>query len=368
MLRHLYNRALQERIETHQAGRKINYYDQQAQIPGFKEERPWYKSIYGQSLYDCLQRLDNAFKAFFRRCKTGEKPGFPKFKKRGDWNSITYAPAYKMAGGGIPVNGLLNVPKIGKIKIVYHRPMSDDSKIKTMIIKNDGGKWFACFSVEMNLDIEPKQGFSAAVGIDMGLKDFVYTSAGARVPAPKHLSKSLKKLARLQRRLSRTKKRTAKWYKLLRAVQRVYFRIRCQRNDFLHKAANSILDKYDLVAIEDLNIKQMTRRPEPVPDGAGGHLQNGAKQKSRLNQGINDAGWFQFRLFLEYKAIAQGKQIIPVPPAYTSQKCSECGAIVKKALSVRTHRCECGYTANRDLNAARNILAAALRGLAVNAA
>lgn len=289
---------------------------------------------------------------FFSRIKNGESPGFPKLKKRGQWNSITY-PQYKDA----PASEI-KVPKVGTIKLVYHRELPENAKVKTLTITKEAGKWFACFSVELSLNIEPKQGLPTSVGIDMGLYDFYYGSDGSQVSVPKYLGKKEKQLKRLQRRLSKAKKGSKQYCNILKALQKCHYRVKCQRNDFLHKTANSLLDKYDIICHEALKIKNMIRRPKPKHDeDTGKYLPNGASAKAGLNKSIADAGWGRFFEFLCYKAEALCKQVIPVVPQYTSQKCSNCGEIVQKLLSTRTHRCPyCGFVANRDHNAALNIL------------
>ncbi|MGD9687524.1 MAG: RNA-guided endonuclease InsQ/TnpB family protein [Desulfobacter sp.] len=363
MCRHLYNWNLKERIEAYEKdGTIISYNQQQNQLPQLKIERPWYKGVYSQVLQDVLRRLDNGYQAFFRRVENGETPGFPNFKKHGEWNSITY-PQYH----AFP-ESRIKVPKVGIVKTVHHRQIPKEAEIKTLTIIREGCKWFACFSVELPLDIEPEQDLQNAIGIDFGLNDFLYASDGSHVSTPKFLRKSLDKLARLQRRFARAKKRSARWYKLLKAIRKCHYKIRCQRHDFLHKTANALLKLGNVICHEDLNIRGMSRRPKPVQDKDGKYLPNRASVKAGLNKSINDAGWYQFLLYLKYKAVEQGKQIIGVPPQYTSQKCSACGQIVKKSLSVRTHRCSCGFVANRDHNAAINILCVGLDTLATSVA
>ena len=353
MCRHLYNWNLAERIEAYQRdGATISYSQQQNKLPSLKEERPWYKSIHSQVLQNVLHRLDVAYQAFFRRVKEGGVPGFPKFKKRGQWNSITY-PQYRKR----PTQSGVFVSKVGTIKIVYHWEIPENSNIKTMTITKEAGKWFACFSVELPLKLEHKPEPLPPLGIDMGLIDFYYDSNGDQVTIPKHYRQKEKQLKRLQRRLSRAKKGTKRYLKLLGALQKCHYRVRCQRNDFLHKHANDLLLKSDVIFHEDLAIKNMVRRPKPKQDDeTGGYVPNGASAKAGLNKSIGDAGWGSFFTFLTYKATYLGKQVIPVPPHYTSQICSACGKTVKKSLSTRTHCCECGFTANRDHNAALNIL------------
>ena len=363
MLRYLYNWNLAERIEQYKTGEKVTYNIQQNSLPHLKKERPWYKSIYSQVLQDCLKRLDKAYQNFFRRAKKGgEKPGFPKFKKRGQWNSLTY-PQYSKRP-----DSKVSIPKVGDIKIIYHREIPKDATIKTLTITKEGCKWFACFSVELMLDIELKQDLTSSIGIDLGLIDFLYASDCSHVAAPKYFRKLQNKLAKLQRRFSSTEKRSPKWYKLLTSIQKCHYRIKCQRNDFLHKTANNLLNRANVIVHEKLNIKNMSRRPKPKKDEDGKYIPNGASWKAGMNKSISDVGWYQFLSMLKYKAIEQGKQVVDVNPRFTSQTCSACGEIVKKSLSVRTHRCSCGFVANRDYNASLNILAIGLDSLAAQAA
>ena len=138
--------------------------------------------------------------------------------------------------------------------------------------------------------------------------------------------------------MSKAAKRSKKYYKILLAIQKCHYRIRCRRSDFLHKTANNLLATSDAVFHEDLNIKNMIRKPEPKQNEDGTYIQNGASAKAGLNKSIADAGWGQFLSILTYKAVETGKILLAVPPHYTSQICSACGNMVKKSLSVRTHR------------------------------
>ena len=362
MCRHLYNWALAERIDAYQnEGRSITYSEQQNGLPELKKERPWFKGVHSQVLQDTLQRLDRAYKHFFRRVGNGDIPGFPKFKKRGQWDSITY-PQYHNKP-----DSYIEVPKVGTIKLVLHRSLPKDAETKTLQIKRESDKWFACFCVEEEVSPQPKQGLSP-LGIDLGLLDFYHTSDGEICTAPKYYRKRQKHLAKLQKRLERVPKGTRRWHKLQKAIRKTHYRIRCQRHDFLHKEANKLLGKSDLIFHEDLSIQDMIRRPKPRQDENGEYLRNGACWKSGLNKSIGDAGWGKFLDILYYKAQWLDKNVIAVPPNYTSQACPECGNIIKKSLSTRTHICDCGYRANRDYVAARNILRVGLDTLAVNAA
>ncbi|PCI21654.1 MAG: hypothetical protein COB67_13925 [SAR324 cluster bacterium] len=206
---------------------------------------------------------------------------------------------------------------------------------------------------------------SNAVGIDLGLIDFFYPSMGSPVKVPKYMRKKEKLVKRLQTKLSHAPKRTEKYYKVLNSLQKTHYRIKCQRNDFLHKEANKLLDSHNLIVHEKLNIRKMLMRPKPIQDKTSGqYLPNGANRKSGLNKSISDVGWGKFLNILNYKANERGKGIIGINPYMTSQACSQCGEIVKKSLSTRTHQCpKCGFSAHRDLNAAYNILRLGLESL-----
>ncbi|GBC60210.1 transposase [Desulfonema ishimotonii] len=351
MCRHLYNRSLAERIDAYKKdGTTITYDQQQNSLPELKKGRPWYKGVYSQVLQDVLRRLDKGYQAFFRRAGAGGKPGFPKFRKRGQWNSITY-PQYRKRPDPV-----ITVPKIGKVRLVYHREFPEDATVKMLTITREAGKWFACFPAELPFIAEPEQNLPDPLGTDLGLIDFFHASDGSHVPVPKLLRKKEKQLGRLQRRLAKAKKRSEKYHRLLKAVRKCHYRIKCRRSDFLHKTANDLLKKSGLIFYEDLRISDMIRRPRPKQDGDGKYLPNNASAKAGLNKSLADAGWGKFPDILKYKSPYLGKKTLAVPPRYTSQVCSSCGEIVKKSLSARTHRYACGFVANRDLNAALNIL------------
>lgn len=338
MCRHLYNWSLEERIKAYEKKKvSIGYYEQQNTLPKLKKERPWFKSVYSQVLQDVLKRLDKAYQRFFK-----EKGGFPNYKKRGQWVSITY-PQFSQ----LPDGNRLFVPKLGVFEIVYHRPIDAKAHIKTLTICKEGGKWFVCFSVEISSP-EPKRASRSAIGIDLGVIDFIYASDGTHIAAPRFFRQKEKALAKLHRKLSRTPKRTKQYYRALKALKKAYYRLRCLRLDFLHKEANRLLQKADCVIHEDLNIKGMMQ-------GFRG-----------LNKSIADVGWGLFLNILRYKAEEAGKQLIGVNARWTSQMCSQCGTLVTKSLSTRTHVCfGCGYQANRDLNAANNILRLGLQSAGI---
>jgi putative transposase len=236
----------------------------------------------------------------------------------------------------------LKLSKIGNIRIKMHRPIQ--GKIKTCTVrKNASGDWNVSFSCEMNIEpLAPKQ---EAIGVDVGLEHFATLTNGQEIANPRFFKHGEKALAKAQRKLASLKKGTPERRKLGKAVSKIHERISNQRKDFCHKESKKIVDQYQYICVEDLNIKKMI-------------------EGSYLAKSITDASWNQFRQFLTYKAAEAGRKLGMVNPAYTSQDCSQCNHREKKKLSERMHSCtRCGYKAPRDLNAAQNILALGLDGL-----
>lgn len=235
------------------------------------------------------------------------------------------------------------VPKVGPLKIRYHRPLPD-GKIKNLTIRRKASGWYVTICVEVPNPV--KVPVETTIGVDVGLNAFVVDSDGQRIPNPRHYRKSEKTLGKHQRILSRHKKGSKRRAKQREIVARTHERIANQRKDFQFKTVHRMLLGCDEVAVENLTITNM--------------LKNHYLAKS-----ISDAGWGSFRLKLQSKAESAGKQLTTVKPHYTSQKCSGCEAIVPKLLSVRVHDCpHCGLVIDRDHNAAINIkkAAVALRG------
>jgi putative transposase len=187
------------------------------------------------------------------------------------------------------------------------------------------------------------------------------------VENPRYHRKSERYLAKCQQRVARRQKESKRRGKAVAILAKAYQTVRRKRADFHHKTALMLMRQYDTIYVEDLQVANMVRRPVPKPHGQGGYLPNGAAAKTGLNKSIHDAGWYGFHMILTCKAAWAGKQVVAVPPAYTSQVCSGCRALVRKSLSVRTHICpECGLILDRDVNGARNVqwLGQSLRGLA----
>jgi len=340
LCRWLYNDTLAYRKNAWEKEQKtVNRFETQNRLPQLKLDRPELKEVHSLVLQNVIIRVELAFKAFFRRSQSGEEPGYPRFKGRGRYDSISYT----QSGFGVAC-GKLHLSKIGDIKIKLHR--SIEGKIKTCTIRRmPTGKWFACFSVETDDIPLPPRKDGAAIGIDVGLESFATLSNGEKIANPRFFREEEVELARAQRKLSTAPKGSLERKKALRVVEIIHERIANKRNDFAEKVSHQLSDRFGLICFEDLNIKGM--------------LHNHCLAKS-----ISDVAWGMLVTKTESKAAYAGSKVVLVDPRQTSQMCSRCGAIVKKDLSDRIHHClTCGLVLDRDLNAAINILRLGMQSL-----
>ena len=334
LCRFLYNAAIQERRGAWKLNRvSISYFDQTAQIKDIRANDPDYLTVQSRVLHQTLRQVDKAFKAFFRRCKAGEKAGFPRFKSKAFFNSFFYnTTGFKF------IDGKLRLAHIGILKIKQHRDI--EGTIKEVTVKRDGSKWFAIVSCA-DVPAKPRPATNQTVGIDVGIENFATLSDGTQIDNWKYYASSAKQLRIAQRRVARRKKGSNRRHKAVAILRTIHRKIFNQRHDFQHKLSTHLIANYDLIVVENLNIKGMS--------------------KGILSKQILDVSWSSFFQKLTYKAENAGKQLVKVKPHFTSQDCSQCGNRVKKELSVRVHHCSnCGLSLHRDHNAAINILAAGL--------
>ncbi len=336
--RWLYNELLSQRkIAYEELETSLSKYQQLMFLPILKEERATLKTVHSQVLQNIVDRLDKSFQSFFRRCKSGEKPGFPRFRGAHRYDSFCYPQSgFALLGKEIVLS------KIGHIRIKMHRDI--EGEIKTCTIKKTAsGEWNITLSCEVAAaPLEPK---TEAIAIDVGIESFATFSNGQKIENPRFFRNGEKALAKAQRKLSKLEKGSKERRKAGKTFAKIHERIKNQRKDFCHKETRKIVDQYQYICVEDLDIKQMV-------------------ESSHFAKSIMDASWNQFRQFLTYKAAEAGRKLGVVNPAYTSQICSQCRHLEPKNLTNREHKCSrCGYTAHRDLNAAKNILALGLDGL-----
>ncbi len=336
--RHLYNLALADRKNAYEVEGISRSYEDQAAMLTAEKENGNFKGVFSQVLQDALRRLDKSFKAFFRRVKAGEEPGYPRFKGQGWYKSFTYPQAgFKLEGSK------LTLSKIGSIRIFKHREV--EGKIKTCTIKKDKlGRWYAILVTEVE-DV-PQIELKSAIGVDVGLKSLVALSTGETIQYPKYYIRDEKKLAVAQRNLSRKKEGSSNRQKAKIKVARLHQKIQNHRDEFLHQVSRKLADSADLIAFENLNIQGMLKN-------------------HHLAKHIQDHAWGKLIQFTQSKAAKAGKIVELVEARYTSQKCSQCGIMVPKTLAERVHHCpNCGLEVDRDINASVNIVTLGLRGRA----
>ena len=341
---------------------RVTFYSQDAQL---KEIRAADPERYGRWSFSCeraaIRRLDRAFLGFFRRVKAGEKPGYPRFKGRGWWDSVEWPAGNGARWDSVPHPKVTRVylQGVGHVRVHQHRPVR--GQVKTITARREGGRWYVMLSCD-DVPAEPLEPTGSATGIDVGVASFLTTSGGVHVPNPRHLAASAGRLEAAQRDLARKKRGSIRRKQAVAKVARLHRKVRRQRLDHAHNTALALVRDHDLIAHEKLRVTNMTARPRPRPDGNGGHQSNGAAAKAGLNKSILDTGWGIFLRVLAAKAESAGRTVIAVDPRHTSQRCAQCGhTTAGNRVTQAEFRClACGHHFHADVNAARNILRAGL--------
>jgi putative transposase len=336
--RQVYNQTLAHRKEAwEQRHDTLSLYKTNAMLTQWKQERPHLLQVHSQVLQNAQERVDLAYKAFFRRVKVGATPGFPRFRGPGRYDSFTF----KQSGFAVQ-NRLLRVSKIGAIRLVLHRPI--EGTIKTLTLRRvPSGKWYACFSVEAEPVTLPNN--TSAIGVDVGLTSFATLSTGEKIANPRFFCTDAKALAKAQRRLAKAQKGTPERAQRRRAVAHIHERIANRRYDFCHQTSRRLVNTHGVLAFEALQIPNMM-------------------QNHHLAKSIADVAWGQFVRITTNKAACASRRVAHVDPRYTSQDCSRCGQRVPKTLRQRQHQClTCQLVMDRDQNAAINVLRCGLASL-----
>ena len=341
--RFVFNKYLAMRKDAYeQRGETMNYNDCSAAMTALKKEIHWLREVDATALQSALKSLDFAYQNFFRRVKQGGKPGYPKFKSKHDHRKSFKS---KRVGNNISVvEKAVKLPKLGLVRCAVSKQV-EGRILSATVSQAPSGKYFVSVCCT---DVETPQYEStgAVIGLDLGLKDFAITSDGVAFESHKHLRQSEKKLAKLQRQMSRKQRGGKNREKARIKVARQHERIANQRNDALHKLSTQLVKDYDLIAIETLRPSNMVKN-------------------HKLAKSISDASWGEFVRQLQYKCEWQHKALVKIDRFFpSSQTCHICGAKNPKTkdLKVREWICaECGTHHDRDINAAKNILNEGLR-------
>ncbi|WP_405085722.1 RNA-guided endonuclease InsQ/TnpB family protein [Microbispora sp. NBC_01389] len=359
--RELYNAALEHRRTAYRrAGVTVRYGDQSGELKHIRADDPTGQGRWSFSSQQAtLRRLDKAFAAFFKRVREGGRPGFPRFKGRGWFDTVEWP----KDGDGCrwdsqpehPSATFVRLQGIGHVRVHRHRPVG--GRVKTISVKREGTRWYVILSCD-DVPAGTLPATGAAVGLDMGVASLVTTSDGERLDNPRHRAASAGRLAAAQRALARTKRGSKRRRGAAARVAALHAKVRRQRLDGAHKAALAVVGDYDVIVHEDLRIVNMTRSASGTIAQPGRNV----AQKSGLNRSILDAGWGVFLTVLAHKAESAGRELIAVNPANTSRTCARCGHCAKdNRVTQAEFRCQaCGHEAHADVNAAKNILRAGL--------
>jgi putative transposase len=331
--RQLYNAALEERIDAYRKqGVTRTYIDQSRALTEWRQSDSDGASVPVNLQRWTLKRLDDAYRAFFRRVRVGGKPGFPRFRGRGRFDSFGFR---QFKGVGLKDGRLRFKGVPGGLRVHLHRPLPSGASIRSCVFRRDAKGWMVGLVVE-SLEALPRRN-DPVVAVDLGISTFAALSDGGFIPSLKAARLAERRLRTAQRALNRKVRGSNGRRKARMEVVRCHAATARARANHLHQASARLVRDYGTIVVERLNVKGLAR--------------------SALAKDVHDASWAKFLSMLRYKAACAGTRIVEVDPHDTSQECSGCGIKVPKDLSERVHECpHCGLIVDRDLNAARNIL------------
>ncbi len=323
----------------------IGKYELSAYCAVLAKDFPLANKLNSMARQASAERAWSAITRFYDNCKKNvAKKGFPRFKKHQTHGSVEYkTTGYKLSDDRQTIT-FTDGFKAGSFRLWGTRDLHfyQLNQVKRVRVVRCADGYYVQFCLDVER-VEKREPTGKTIGLDVGLSHFYTDSDGQTVDNPRHLRKSEKSLKRLQRRMSSTKKGSKNRIKRRNRLGRKHLKVSRQRKDFAVKLARCVIQSSDLVAYEDLMVRNMVKN-------------------RKLSKSISDAAWSAFRDWLEYFARVFGVVTVAVPPHYTSQDCSNCREVVKKSLSTRTHKCpDCGFVLDRDWNAARNILELGLR-------
>lgn len=354
----VYNKALHERSTAWtKEKRKVSYKDTSSMLTGWKKtsDLSFLNEVSCVPLQQALRHLQKAYSNFFNQ--TGD---YPVYKKKTHGGSAEFTrSAFNWDGENLTLAKMRE-----PLPVRWSRPLPAGANPSTVTISLDAaGRWHVSILVETTVETLPET--RGQIGVDLGTESFAVLSDGEKIANPRHRNRNARRLARAQRILARKQKGSRNYEKARLHVARIQAHTRDRRTDFLHKLSTRLIRENQTIVLEDLAVRNMSRRckPKPDPDNPGRYLPNGQSAKQGLNRSITDAGWREFRTMLEYKAQWYGRTLTVISRWYpSSQLCSSCGENTGvKPLDVRTWDCPyCGAHHDRDVNAAKNILAAGL--------
>ena len=345
----LYNGALQERRDAwRKLGKSVSLYDQFKSLTEIRSTIDGWDTVPAVVARSALRRLDKAYVAFFRRVKTGQKPGFPRFRSRRRYDSVAIGSSATQSERRCTLirDGRVQLPKLGYVKFNQYRPLLGN--VLDVVVRRETDKWFVIFQCDLGAapakielaTVTPAR----VVGSVVGLTTLATLSTGEGIANPRHGRKAAKRVAAAQRCLARKQRGSKSRRRAVVTLQRAYAHVRNQRLDTARKAAAVLVSRYDVICFEDLNIAGLA---------AG-----------MLGKHVTDAAWGLLISATTCKAESAGKHVVAVDPRGTTIDCSGCGTAVPKRLDERIHKCPaCGFTIGRDVNAAINIKTRGMRVL-----